>query len=143
MPLSRRSMIRSPSPQMIARAAAEQDPSPTVLTRSPEPEVVVLEPRTDADLDTVAALAQRAQEESDTLEEDYDPWESFNEKMFTVNRNLDRFILKPVARAYRVVMPEPWQVLIANGFDNSNGGANLAQDLGAVQVDAGSLGCQG
>ena len=33
--------------------------------------------------------------------------------------------------------------IIANGFDNSNGGANLAQDLGAVQVDAGSLGCQG
>lgn len=33
--------------------------------------------------------------------------------------------------------------IIANGFDNSNGGADLAQDLGAVQVDAGSLGCQG
>lgn len=33
--------------------------------------------------------------------------------------------------------------IIANGFDNSNGGANLAQDLGAVQVDTGSLGCQG
>lgn len=32
--------------------------------------------------------------------------------------------------------------IIANGFDNSNGGANLAQDLGAVQVDAGSVGCQ-
>jgi hypothetical protein len=32
--------------------------------------------------------------------------------------------------------------IIAKGFDNSNGGANLAQDLGAVQTDAGSLGCQ-
>jgi hypothetical protein len=32
--------------------------------------------------------------------------------------------------------------IIANGFDNSNGGANLAQDLGAVQTDASSLGCQ-
>ena len=32
--------------------------------------------------------------------------------------------------------------IIANGFDNSNGGANLAQDLGAVQTDVGSLGCQ-
>ena len=25
-----------------------------------------------------------------------------------------------IARAYRIVMPEPWQVLIANGFDNIN-----------------------
>jgi hypothetical protein len=32
--------------------------------------------------------------------------------------------------------------IIANGFDNSNGGANLAQDLGVVQTDAGSLGCK-
>lgn len=32
--------------------------------------------------------------------------------------------------------------IVANGFDNSNGGANLLQDLGAVQTDVGSLGCQ-
>jgi phospholipid-binding lipoprotein MlaA len=51
-------------------------------------------------------------------EEDYDPWEGFNETMFEFNRRLDRYVLKPVARAYSVVMPEPFQVLIANGFDN-------------------------
>jgi phospholipid-binding lipoprotein MlaA len=66
-----------------------------------------------------AALAQKAAD-ADQFEEDYDPWESFNEKMFTVNRNLDKYVLKPAARVYRVIMPEPWQVLIANGFDNIN-----------------------
>ena len=33
--------------------------------------------------------------------------------------------------------------IIANGPDNSNGGANLSQDIAAVQTDASSLGCPG
>jgi phospholipid-binding lipoprotein MlaA len=51
-------------------------------------------------------------------EEEYDPFEKFNEVMFEVNRNLDRFVLKPVAQVYRVIVPEPFEILIANGFDN-------------------------
>jgi phospholipid-binding lipoprotein MlaA len=50
--------------------------------------------------------------------EPYDPWETFNDKMFTFNLRLDRYVFKPVANVYRHVMPEPFQVLIANGFDN-------------------------
>jgi phospholipid-binding lipoprotein MlaA len=50
--------------------------------------------------------------------EQYDPWESFNETMFEFNLNLDRYVLKPAARAYRVVMPEPFQLLVDNGFSN-------------------------
>jgi phospholipid-binding lipoprotein MlaA len=73
-----------------------------------------------ADVGSGSALLQQSTETNDALEEGYDPWEPFNEKMFTLNRNLDRFVLKPAARAYMVVMPEPWQVLIANGFDNIN-----------------------
>jgi phospholipid-binding lipoprotein MlaA len=48
----------------------------------------------------------------------YDPWESFNEKMFDLNLKLDRYVLKPVARVWRVVVPEPFQVMLSNGFDN-------------------------
>src|SRR5262249_29730561 len=50
--------------------------------------------------------------------EEYDPWERFNEKMFTFNYNLDRYLLKPVARGYRVVFPEQVQIMIDNGFSN-------------------------
>jgi len=70
------------------------------------------------------AQAQRApREKVDTEnasdgEEDYDPWEGFNEKVFEFNRRVDRFVLKPVAKVYSVIMPEPFQVLISNGFDN-------------------------
>jgi phospholipid-binding lipoprotein MlaA len=99
---------------------AELDASPTPLTRNPEPDPVPAVRRYNDDEDTSSALAQRATDDADALDEDYDPWESFNEKMFTFNRNLDKYLLKPVARAYRFVMPEPWQVLIANGFDNIN-----------------------
>jgi phospholipid-binding lipoprotein MlaA len=51
-------------------------------------------------------------------EEEYDPWEPFNEKMFTFNYRLDRYVLKPVAFVYRKIIPEPLEVLIENGFDN-------------------------
>ena len=72
----------------------------------------------------IVAQTQRApQERVETAgtgepEEEYDPWERFNESMFEFNRRLDRYALKPVAKAYNVIMPEPFQVLFANGFDN-------------------------
>ena len=107
------------APAAVAREMAELDASPTPLTRNPEPDPVPAVRRYSEDEDTGSALAQQATD-ADALDEDYDPWEGFNEKMFSFNRNLDKYLLKPVARAYRFVMPEPWQVLIANGFDNIN-----------------------
>jgi phospholipid-binding lipoprotein MlaA len=65
-----------------------------------------------------SALVQQSQDATDAADEEYDPWEPFNEKMFEFNRNVDRFVLKPVAYVYNIIMPEPWQVMIANGFDN-------------------------
>jgi phospholipid-binding lipoprotein MlaA len=51
-------------------------------------------------------------------EEDNDPWERFNEKVFEFNRQADRFVLKPAAKAYSWIVPDPFQVMIGNGFDN-------------------------
>ncbi|MBI2159270.1 MAG: VacJ family lipoprotein [Candidatus Rokubacteria bacterium] len=73
--------------------------------------------------DPAVAQTQRAPQEKiptkdNEVDEEYDPWEPFNETTFEFNRRLDRYILKPVAKAYNVVMPEPFQILIANGFDN-------------------------
>jgi phospholipid-binding lipoprotein MlaA len=55
---------------------------------------------------------------SEDGEDLYDPWEPFNEKMFDINLKLDRYVLKPVARVYRSVIPDVFQVMISNGFDN-------------------------
>jgi phospholipid-binding lipoprotein MlaA len=48
----------------------------------------------------------------------YDPWEPFNERMLEVNRRLDRWVLKPVAKAYNFITPDQVQIMISNGFDN-------------------------
>ena len=47
-------------------------------------------------------------------EEEYDPWEPFNTKVFEFNRQVDRWLLKPVAQAYNVVVPNPIQVGVSN-----------------------------
>ena len=50
--------------------------------------------------------------------EEYDPWEKFNEKMFSFNYNLDKYVLKPVAQGYNFVVPDMFQTMIDNAFTN-------------------------
>lgn len=50
--------------------------------------------------------------------EEYDPWESFNTKIFEFNRQVDRLVLKPVAKGYNFIMPDFVQVGISNIFSN-------------------------
>jgi phospholipid-binding lipoprotein MlaA len=59
----------------------------------------------------------RPGEASDSM--DYDPWESFNDKTFDFNFNiLDRYGLKPAAKIWADVFPEPVRHGLANVFDN-------------------------
>jgi phospholipid-binding lipoprotein MlaA len=102
-----------------AEPAAEGDEVSTLLSLADAGELTLGEPPPPT-IAPGSALAQAAQDTTDAADEEYDPWESFNEKMFTFNRNVDRFVLKPVARGYMFIMPEPFQVMIANGFDNIN-----------------------
>jgi phospholipid-binding lipoprotein MlaA len=60
----------------------------------------------------------QARDNDEAAEDEYDPWEPFNEKMFEFNRRLDRYILKPVAKAYNFITPDELQIMISNGFDN-------------------------
>ncbi len=50
--------------------------------------------------------------------DEYDPWEPLNAKVFEFNRQIDRWVLKPVATAYNFVMPDPLQIGISNFFYN-------------------------
>jgi phospholipid-binding lipoprotein MlaA len=50
--------------------------------------------------------------------EEYDPWEPFNQQMFELNRGIDRLVLKPMARAYDVVVPDVLKQGFSNAFDN-------------------------
>lgn len=51
--------------------------------------------------------------------EEYDPWEPLNTKIFEFNRQLDRWVLKPVAQGYDFVMPDRLQIGIHNFFYNT------------------------
>jgi phospholipid-binding lipoprotein MlaA len=50
--------------------------------------------------------------------DEYDPWEPLNTKIFEFNRQMDRFVLKPVAQGYDFIMPAFVQVGISNIFYN-------------------------
>lgn len=50
--------------------------------------------------------------------EEYDPWESMNVKIFEFNRQVDRFVLKPVAKGYNFLLPDWIQVGISNIYYN-------------------------
>jgi phospholipid-binding lipoprotein MlaA len=50
--------------------------------------------------------------------EEYDPWEPFNTKIFEFNRQVDRWVLKPVAQGYNFVVPNQLQIGISNVFYN-------------------------
>ena len=54
----------------------------------------------------------------DETVEEWDPWESFNEKIFWFNRQIDGFVLKPVAKVYNAALPDLIRGGIANMFDN-------------------------
>lgn len=45
-----------------------------------------------------------------------DPWEPINRGVFTVNHNLDKVTLKPVAKGYRQVMPTFVRRSVGNFF---------------------------
>ena len=47
-----------------------------------------------------------------------DPFESYNRTMFEVNEALDGAILRPVARTYEVLIPNPVRTCISNIFGN-------------------------
>ncbi len=48
--------------------------------------------------------------------DEYDPWEPVNTKVFEFNRQVDRWVMKPAAKGYNFVVPNPVQVGISNFF---------------------------
>ncbi len=47
-----------------------------------------------------------------------DPWESVNRKIFSFNESVDDYVMRPVAKGYRWVMPDPIEMAVGNVFSN-------------------------
>jgi phospholipid-binding lipoprotein MlaA len=69
------------------------------------------------------ALAQQAEPtqtpEFDTKTDVNDPFEGFNRTMFGINLAVDRYTLRPAARAYRAVVPSPLRDAVTNAVKNA------------------------
>jgi phospholipid-binding lipoprotein MlaA len=51
--------------------------------------------------------------------QDYDPWQPFNEVMFSFNHDvLDRYVVKPVATGWEWILPRPARKSFARAIDN-------------------------
>lgn len=97
-------------PILLADAASQTAPSETITDSSP-----------DEPFDPFAKPEEGIEE--------YDPWEPLNSKFFEFNRQLDRWILKPVAKGYNAVVPNVVQVGISNVFYNSRVTPRLMNNL--------------
>jgi len=93
--------MAKPTGSSDAKTVVNQTPSP-----SPPPKA-----QSDEPFDPFAKADEGAGEE-------YDPWESVNTSVFEFNHQLDRYVLKPVAKGYNFIMPDMVQVGISNIFYN-------------------------
>ena len=58
-----------------------------------------------------------------------DPFERYNRTMNTINNNLDRYVLKPVAKGYDTITPDPAQKGVSNFFSNLDDVLVIVNDL--------------
>ncbi|XOZ34288.1 VacJ family lipoprotein [Halomonadaceae bacterium KBTZ08] len=61
--------------------------------------------------------------------DDRDPWEPFNRSIFTFNEALDSNVVRPVARGYNRVTPEPVNDGVTNFFSNIAEPGNILNSL--------------
>jgi phospholipid-binding lipoprotein MlaA len=69
---------------------------------------------------------------------DQDPWEGFNEPIFTFNRQVDRFVLKPIATGWDFILPDLFQRSLKNAMDNLSFPRRLINNL--LQAKIGGAG---
>jgi len=67
-----------------------------------------------------------------------DPWEGMNRSINAFNDELDIYVLKPVARGYRAITPEPIDKGISNFFSNLDDVTVFINDLLQLKVIQGT-----
>ncbi|MGH1371179.1 MAG: MlaA family lipoprotein [Cellvibrionaceae bacterium] len=58
-----------------------------------------------------------------------DPWEGMNRKIFVFNDTLDNYVVKPVAKGYLAVTPDPVETGVSNFFENLGEVGNILNDV--------------
>lgn len=89
-------------------------PSQPVLLAASAPDTLAADASDKSPDEPFDPFAKPGEEDID----EYDPWEPFNATIFEFNRQVDRWVLKPVAKGYNVVVPNAVQVGISNMYYN-------------------------
>jgi len=63
-----------------------------------------------------------------------DPFESYNRSMYKFNNQVDRYVLKPVAKGYDAVTPAPVQKGVSNFFSNLDDLLVIFNDLFQLKI---------
>jgi phospholipid-binding lipoprotein MlaA len=63
----------------------------------------------------------------------HDPWEKTNRDIFDFDVRMDHAVLRPIAKGYRDVVPEPVRAGIHNALNNLNAPVVLANDAQIAQ----------
>ena len=114
-----------PTAKTDAAASATSDPS-----ASPTPEVAEkAKGLTLLPLDPTERPLDSSETAEETVIEDYDPWEAFNTAMFSFNRKVDRYALKPVAKAWDTIVPDAVERSLKRAFDNLSMPRRLVNNL--------------
>jgi phospholipid-binding lipoprotein MlaA len=119
-----------PATSMLLDAPNASVEAPAAVTRVAQANMAV------AVVAPVPPFAERAQltprngeEEVEEAIVEYDPWVRFNEKTFWFNRQVDRFLLKPVATVWDRIVPDLMQQSLANFFDHLGMPRRLVNNL--------------
>ena len=117
-------------------AVAKGSPAPLIAAPGQNAQPILL---ADASVQTPPSVASSDAAQDEPFDpfakpdtegmEEYDPWESLNTKFFEFNRQLDRWILKPVAKGYNAVVPNVVQIGVSNVFYNSRVTPRLLNNL--------------
>src|SRR2546426_558583 len=116
-----------PTARIDAAASAIDDPS---LSPSPTSEAAErAKGLTQSPSDPTERPLGSSETAEETVTEDYDPWEPFNTAMFSFNRKVDRYALKPVAKAWDKIVPDPVERSLKRAFDNLSMPRRLVNNL--------------
>ncbi len=78
---------------------------------------------------------ERESAQAQVQDQDYDPWERFNERMFNFNYALDRKVVKPAAAGWSKAVPEPLRKGLQNAVRNLGMPRRFVNNLLQLKVD--------
>lgn len=79
--------------------------------------------------DTLPGNVDPQQVADSSVYDEHDPWQSFNRSIFAFNEVVDSNVVRPVARGYNRVTPEPVNDGVTNFFSNIGEPANILNSL--------------